>query len=358
MLIAASLVMLCMQANSANPPDTLGTDYISVMGGAVFPAKSLDTTGKGATLSGIFGHEFSPHWLGEVNVQSSTFETGRLGGTDYYQNGATLDAVWQFRDRQQGLFTPFVLAGVGAAYDDFYPNSRDGAAALAEIGVGLVTPSLFSNGIRFRVDGRYVRDFHQGSHSEPRIMAGIDIPLGRIQHRIEVRQPETIIKEIVREREVVREAPVPVMHDADGDGVPDGQDRCPDTPKGMRVDSQGCVIENQTYNLAGVNFDFNKSTLTREAELILERVALAFLGQPSLRAEIAGHTDTVGSQAMNLVLSQKRAESVRDYLIRRGVKPGQLVARGYGATQLLVEPEGSPADAQRNRRVELRTLAN
>jgi OmpA-OmpF porin, OOP family len=358
LLLAALLAALCGQVQADTPSDTFGPDYVSVLGGVVLPAKSLDTTGKGATASGIFGHEFSTHWLGEINLQTSTFETGHSGGTDYYQNGLTVDAVLQLRDRQQGLFTPFVLAGVGAAYDDFYPNNRDGAAGLAEVGVGIVTPPLLTNGIRLRVDGRYVRDFHQGSHSEPRIIAGIDIPLGRIEHRIEVRQSEPVIREIVREREVVRELPPPIVHDSDGDGVPDDQDRCPDTPKGMRVDSHGCAIENQTYHLAGVNFEFDKATLTHDAELVLDRVALAFIGQPTLRAEVAGHTDTVGSQKSNSPLSQARAEQVRAYLIRQGVNPNQLVARGYGQSQLLVDPERSPADAQRNRRVELRTLTN
>jgi OOP family OmpA-OmpF porin len=345
-------------AAAADAPDSYGPDYVSILPGISFPSKALGTTGRGATLSGIFGHEFSPQLLAEFNVQSSTFETGVNGGTDYYQNGATVDFVYQLRDRQQGLLTPFVLVGIGAVYDDLYPNTRDGAAGIADAGVGVVTAPLFRNGIRLRVDARYVRDTHEGGHPEPRVIAGIDVPLGRIEHRIEFRQsPPEVIREIIREPAPAPAATPQVRRDSDNDGVPDEIDKCPDTPKGLRVDVSGCALAQQSMNLPGVNFDFNQARLTPNAERILDQVVKAYLGQRSMRTEIAGHTDTVGSEEANLKLSQRRAEAVRAYLISKGAYADQIIARGYGKSHLLVNPERNDTDSQRNRRVELSILS-
>jgi OOP family OmpA-OmpF porin len=125
----------------------------------------------------------------------------------------------------------------------------------------------------------------------------------------------------------------------------------------MKVDGVGCVVIEQTFALQGVNFESNKALLTHSAQAQLNVVALAFAGQPSLKVEIAGHTDSVGSVAANLELSQQRAESVRAYLISRGVHPDRLVARGYGKSQLQVNPEKTNEDRERNRRVELRVVS-
>ena len=350
--------LLAGQAMADNPPDTYGKDYVSVLPGIIFPSRELRTSGTGATISGIYGYEFSPHILGEVNIQASQFDTRPFVGIDY-QTAVTVDVVYQLRDRSAGLFTPFVLLGAGPGYDDWFPNGRDGAAAFVEAGLGMVTQPLFKNGLRLRFDARYVRDSHEGWHQEPRAVIGIDIPLGHIEHRIEVEYlpAKAEVREVPVERVVVRELPPPPPVDSDGDGVDDAHDKCPDTPHGIRVDAQGCAIENQTITLEDVHFEFNRNRITRDAAPVLDRLSLAFISQPTLRAEIAGHTDSVGSEAANLVLSQKRADAVREYLIGRGARPDQLTARGYGKSQLLVSPERNQDDAERNRRVELRVMA-
>jgi OOP family OmpA-OmpF porin len=366
-LFAIAGVITLSAGLAATPMDeqvssTLGNGYVSTLAGIALPAKSLGTAGTGATVSVIFGHELSPHFAAEVNLNSSVFETGIDGVQDDYQNGATFDLVWKLRNRQQELFTPFVLIGIGGAYDDYYPDSRHKMSGIAEAGVGLVSSPL-PNGIRFRLDGRYVRETANGGHVEPRVILGIDIPLGRVEHRVRVSEREVIHeREVIREQEVMHvpmpvPVPVHVVHDTDGDGVDDDHDRCPDTPRGLRVDAEGCVLPHQTFRLTGVNFDFNDAHLTTDATEALDRVSAAFKGQPTLRAEIAGHTDSVGDVSANLLLSQRRADTVRNYLIDRGVLRDQLEARGYGKSQLLVSPERVPADGERNRRVELRVLA-
>ena len=326
-------------------------DSISTEGGYAWPARALGTTGRGFTASVIYGHPFLPHFSFEVNLHGSIFETGVPGGTDFYQKGLNLDLVYSLNPLQSYFVNPFLLAGIGGAYDDFNPDNLDRGVFLEEAGLGLISRPLFRNGLRIRLDGRWVHDPNEGGHSEYRGMLGVYIPLGW-EPPPPPAPPATIeIREVVRE--VVREVPRPWV-DSDGDGVDDDHDRCPNTPRGARVDANGCVIAAQTIELRGVTFNLNQATLTPNAETVLDTVVPAFIGQPSLRAEVAGHTDSRGSAALNLNLSQRRAEAVRQYLIAHGAHPEQLTARGYGKTELLIDPEKSEADRERNRRVELR----
>ncbi|MGH8529708.1 MAG: OmpA family protein [Nevskiales bacterium] len=148
--------------------------------------------------------------------------------------------------------------------------------------------------------------------------------------------------------------------DSDGDGVPDGIDQCPGTLPGMKVNSRGCVIP-QIYELKGVHFEFDKSRVMIDSGVILDRVAQSLLNEPGARIEIAGHTDSIGSDAYNQKLSQSRAQSVVDHLVAKGVPRDSLVAKGYGESQPVkpnTNADGSDNEANReyNRRTELRIL--
>src|SRR5690606_27341660 len=122
------------------------------------------------------------------------------------------------------------------------------------------------------------------------------------------------------------------------------------------TDSRGCASESaQTLRLEGVTFELNSATLTAGARETLRDVAAALLGEPGLRAEIAGHTDSSGADDYNLRLSQQRAEAVRDYLVSEGVEANRLQARGYGEAQPVAD-NSTDAGRARNRRVEFRTL--
>ena len=120
--------------------------------------------------------------------------------------------------------------------------------------------------------------------------------------------------------------------DSDRDGTPDYKDLCPGTPLGVIVDQDGCPIGGQNIlSLTGVNFAFDKAVLTPEAEMILdEAVALLQETDEVLEVRVEGHTDSVGSDAYNMDLSQRRAESVIDYLVANGVNSTRLVPVGMG----------------------------
>lgn len=108
-------------------------------------------------------------------------------------------------------------------------------------------------------------------------------------------------------------------------------------------------------SLVGVKFRYDSAELTSESRAILDEVSRALRRQQGIRHEVAGHTDSQGSPAYNRWLSQRRAETVKAYLVSRGVKSGMLEARGYGGTQPIADNrtwEGLVT----NRRVELRWI--
>jgi OOP family OmpA-OmpF porin len=125
---------------------------------------------------------------------------------------------------------------------------------------------------------------------------------------------------------------------------------------GLATDNRGCAATSpQQLRLEGVTFEYNSARLTADASTTLREVAEALRGEPGLRAEIAGHTDSSGSDAYNLDLSQQRANAVLMFLANQGIDRTRLVARGYGEGQP-VDDNGTEAGRERNRRVEFRVL--
>jgi outer membrane protein OmpA-like peptidoglycan-associated protein len=104
--------------------------------------------------------------------------------------------------------------------------------------------------------------------------------------------------------------------------------------------------------LTGVLFDFNKSTLKPESDAVLRQVGALMQQDQTLKLEIQGHTDNVGSDAYNQPLSEARAHAVVAWLTERNVAPARLTARGYGKTRPIATNATDGGRAQ-NRRVEI-----
>jgi len=138
--------------------------------------------------------------------------------------------------------------------------------------------------------------------------------------------------------------------DTDGDGVPDYRDQCPDTPKGAVVDTEGC--SRLLAKLQDVNFKFDSAELTSEAKSILDAAIPTINSNPSDSISIEGHTDSTGSDAYNSQLSQRRANSVADYLAAHGVSSSRLQAVGKGESYPVASNDTKEGRAQ-NRRVEI-----
>jgi outer membrane protein OmpA-like peptidoglycan-associated protein len=111
----------------------------------------------------------------------------------------------------------------------------------------------------------------------------------------------------------------------------------------------------QKLVLEGVNFDFDKATLRQEDAADLDKNVEALKAWGDVDIEVAGHTDSMGSDAYNMKLSQQRAEAVRNFLISRGVAADRLTAKGYGESQPVAD-NATEEGRFKNRRVELAPL--
>jgi OmpA-OmpF porin, OOP family len=104
--------------------------------------------------------------------------------------------------------------------------------------------------------------------------------------------------------------------------------------------------------LRGVNFDFDKADIRPDAAVILDEAASLLNDNPGRNVSVAGHTDSVGADAYNQSLSERRAASVKDYLVGRGVDAGRLSTTGYGESSPIASNDTADGRAL-NRRVEL-----
>ncbi len=114
------------------------------------------------------------------------------------------------------------------------------------------------------------------------------------------------------------------------------------------------VALNQLVTREPILFAPGSADLLDESLATLDRVAEILLRNPAGRVEVQGHTDSDGPGEVNMELSQRRADAVVAYLVDAGVRPGRLTGRGYGETQLKVDPEETDDDKAANRRIEFR----
>ncbi len=140
--------------------------------------------------------------------------------------------------------------------------------------------------------------------------------------------------------------PPPPPADDDRDGVVNTADRCPGTPAGNRVDSNGCSLRAPLK----VFFDTDSAVLKPESFAELDNMARFLTEVLAARGVVEGHTDNVGTNAYNQALSQRRADSVRKYLIDKGIAADRLQAKGFGESQPDADNKTVDGRAQ-NRRV-------
>jgi OOP family OmpA-OmpF porin len=150
--------------------------------------------------------------------------------------------------------------------------------------------------------------------------------------------------------------------DKDRDSVCDSDDQCLNSPSGAMVLPSGCHFDRaQSLALKDVSFGIGTAALVDSSAVVLGELAQMIQFMPRVMIEVAGHTDDVGSNADNQLLSQRRALAVKNYLVAAGVSPQQLVVKGYGESRPLVLTSKLSAKAltdarSRNRRVELQVL--
>lgn len=128
-----------------------------------------------------------------------------------------------------------------------------------------------------------------------------------------------------------------------------------DTTFLINIDLERLFI-GKTFRLENIYYDLDKADIRTDAAIELDKLVRVLQDNPSLKIELGSHTDSRGSDIYNIRLSQRRAESVINYLMTKGIDPLRLQARGYGETELLIENARTEAEHQVNRRTEFKVL--
>ncbi|NLL13926.1 MAG: OmpA family protein [Fibrobacter sp.] len=149
--------------------------------------------------------------------------------------------------------------------------------------------------------------------------------------------------------------------DNDKDGIPDLKDKCPNEPETFNgfEDEDGCpdtlkkepdMPKQQT--IQGILFKSGSPEMTFESYQHLEPVIQKLKQYPEVEIEIRGHTDSYGNYNKNMTLSQMRAESVRQYMISKGIEASRLKAVGFGSSSPIADNRTAAGRAM-NRRIEV-----
>jgi outer membrane protein OmpA-like peptidoglycan-associated protein len=118
---------------------------------------------------------------------------------------------------------------------------------------------------------------------------------------------------------------------------------------------------NKIFVLENIYYDFNKYDINPAAARELDKLAQILIDNPEIKIELSSHTDSVDTEEYNMWLSQKRAESAVNYLVRKGISPDRMIAKGYGESRPIARntnPDGTdnPEGRAKNRRTEFKIL--
>lgn len=272
-----------------------------------------------------FGKAISEHFNLEFFLTANDLEL-EDNSSDFEQRGGGLSALF-FPSR--GSFSPYVILGVGALNNEL--KDADNTNPFAELGFGFMK-EIDEDGAKLRAEVKHRVDFDDESlPSEDEfndwvVQLGVVIPFGPRARDVQAQRPLP--------------RPVPVV------SAPPPAPEPPPAPPRIK----------ETLVLQGVTFCFDCDHLSAQAKQILDTDARRLIDANRLNdVEVAGHTDSIGSDTYNRDLSQRRATSVRNYLVQKGVDPKRLSAKGYGEAQPIAD-NSTEAGRRINRRVELRVL--
>jgi outer membrane protein OmpA-like peptidoglycan-associated protein len=147
--------------------------------------------------------------------------------------------------------------------------------------------------------------------------------------------------------------------DTDNDGVLDKDDDCPSTPG--PITNKGCpeiskeVEEILKMAFDNLEFETGKDIIKDASLPSLAELAEVLVKKPEWRLQISGHTDNVGDDQKNMILSKKRAEAVKNFMVSKGIAADRLFPLYFGET-MPIAPNDTPEGRQKNRRVEMKII--
>jgi len=246
-----------------------------------------------------------------------------------------------------------------------------GFHGLVGVGRGITDESGYGRaGVRAFAGVRYQRDFHDrdGDGIEDHEDRCPDVPEDRdgFEDADGCPDPDNDRDGLADEVDQCPDEPGPKEYDGcpdtDGDEIPDQQDECPEEYGPASAD--GCPAgdplarygDGRIEIRGAVNFDTGKATLKRESFPVLDEVAALLRSHREVkRLRIEGHTDSVGSDRLNLDLSRRRAAAVVQYLIGKGIERTRLESAGYGEERPIAD-NATALGRAKNRRVEFTIL--
>jgi len=349
------LVLALAAAGLMSASATLSADdwifqpwHVTAQAGSYYTDSDRNTRDNDVWWSVGFGRFFGEHL--SLDLEYDEF-TGTYRDFDVMYPGATYDdwklsniglmGRYHFFD---GNFRPYLAGGVGALSHRKIGDEGTGLSMSAGAGVAMRFAEHWTGRVQYllRRDFDGAKNPYKESFNDSILSVGLSYDFGG-------KAPPPAPRS-----EPPPPPPPPPNPDLDGDGVLNEHDKCPDTRPGAVVDLDGCEVE-AVIELQGVHFDFDKSTLRPEAKVILDEAAALLNKHERVVVEVAGHTDSTGSDAYNQGLSERRANAVRDYLVEKGVRASRLTAKGYGESMPVASNDTKEGRAE-NRRVELIVL--
>ena len=309
--------------------------------------KTSDDSDAGYNI--YLGWHFKPRWFGELSYADlgdaglSRTAPSPAEGEISYKIPSLHIGYWLFEPENR--FNVYVKAGLSAISNKETPSEipfeKQNSVNLTG-GIGVQWRSQTSG-----LFARLAADFYD------RDAASVGINVGYYFGRSEKRKQVVVAPKpvpVVAPDPVVAAPVVIVPVDNDNDGVIDKIDKCLDSKLGAVVDSRGCEVID--LSLHGVKFRTNSAALTSQSRHILDKAAATLVGAPHVRVEVQAHTCNLGRADYNEGLSGRRALTVRDYLVKKGVSIDRMEANGYGESQPIASNE-TKAGRHENRRVEL-----
>ena len=294
-------------------------------------------TDRGYANAGLnFGFNLFDSFIDQVEIGF----TNTLDQVDY-ENGTSTNVTRTFTNliKEYSLTdntSLYSLVGIGY---EFFSNDDDLSNENSFFGnYGLGIKYKISEQVALKLDARHMIETDHGDNNLS-YNVGLSVPFG------EVAKAAPVVATVAPV--VAKVAPVEAPKDSDSDGVIDSLDECPNTMAKSKVDSVGCMT---LVNL-NINFDTNKSNIKDSYNTRIVEFVYMVEANPKLKATIGALTDSVGSDAYNQKLSERRAASTVEALKALKVDASKIKAVGYGETKPVASNDTVEGRAE-NRRVE------